>query len=106
MNEGKNVTTMSSKSLELFNIFRVVRNEIADENGYVLEYAIRIAFDRFMEREGKPSKQQSNCNKPAVINRRELLIDFCSSVECYQIHSNQKDVPVGVDDYLKSINSL
>jgi len=44
--------------------------------------------------------------KPAVINRRELLIDFCSSVECYQINTDQVKLADGVDKYLKSINSL
>ena len=45
-------------------------------------------------------------NIPDVINRRELLIDFCQSVQCYDIQQGTKGIKEGVDDYLKSINSL
>lgn len=47
-----------------------------------------------------------NCVIPAVINRRELLIDFCKSMECHFISTEQNKIETGVDDYLKSINSL
>ena len=47
-----------------------------------------------------------NLTIPVVINQRELLIDFCSSVECYQINTDQVELADGVDKYLKSINSL
>ena len=40
----------SEESLLFFNLFREVRNEIATEEGYVLQDAIRIAFDRWMKR--------------------------------------------------------
>ena len=51
-------------------------------------------------------QQVKNLTMHSVINRRELLIDFCSSVECYQINTDQVELADGVDKYLKSINSL
>lgn len=47
-----------------------------------------------------------NCTIPNVINRRELLIDFCQSMQCHLIATEQNKIETGVDDYLKSINSL
>lgn len=38
---------LSDKSKEFYELFRTVRNEIATEESYVLEQAIRLAFDRF-----------------------------------------------------------
>jgi hypothetical protein len=52
-------------------------------------------------------QQVKNLNIPAVINRRELLIDFLK-----YINSNYADIlkdvidDDSVDEYLKSINSL
>jgi len=40
----------SEDSLLFFNLFREVRNEIATEEGYVMQDAIRITFDRWMNR--------------------------------------------------------
>lgn len=40
----------SEDSLLFFNLFREVRNEIATEEGYVMQDAIRITFDRWMKR--------------------------------------------------------
>lgn len=40
----------SKESMLFFNLFKEVRNEIADENGYVLIDAIRITFDRWIKR--------------------------------------------------------
>ena len=47
-----------------------------------------------------------NCSIPDVINRRELLIDFCKSMQCHFIATEQSTIETGVDDYLKSINCL
>ncbi len=47
-----------------------------------------------------------NCSIPAVINQRELLIDFLMNVdEVYGMHV-KKDAEKCADNYLKSINSL
>jgi len=43
-------------------------------------------------------------NLACVTQRSELLIDFCSSVECYQINTGQVELADGVNKYLKSIN--
>lgn len=42
-------------------------------------------------------------NRFHTYNRYKLLIDFCSSVECYQINTDQVKLADGVDKYLKSI---
>lgn len=38
---------LSEKSKEFYELFRTVRNEIATKEGYVLENAIRLTFDKF-----------------------------------------------------------
>lgn len=38
---------LSDKSKDFYELFRTVRNEMATEEGYVLEHAIRLTFDRF-----------------------------------------------------------
>ena len=47
-----------------------------------------------------------NCSIPAVINRRELLIDFLMATdEVYAMHIRE-NAEKCADEYLKSINSL
>lgn len=58
----------------------------------------------------KTKEVEINDNIPFLINDgkmilspRDLLVDFCSSIECYQINTNQVELICGVDMYLKSI---
>lgn len=41
----------SKESLLFFSLFREVRNEIATEEGYVLQDAVRITFDKFKKKD-------------------------------------------------------
>lgn len=67
------------------------------------------SFNKWEQRKNVLSvfKEQDKLNIPAVINQRELLIDFLK-----YINSNDADIlkdvidDDSVDEYLKSINSL
>lgn len=40
----------------------------------------------------------------ALANTKRMLIDFCQSVQCYDIQQGTKGIKEGVEDYLESIN--
>jgi hypothetical protein len=80
-----------------------IRNEEADRMSYGTVRTLKLIEDE----SERLMQQVKNLNIPAVINRRELLIDFLK-----YINSNDADIlkdvidDDSVDEYLKSINSL
>lgn len=94
------------------NIYHKMRAIAEDYHAYT-DQLTAIAKWIEVEFEYKPQKLANDANTsegqltiPDVINRRELLIDFCQSMQCHLIATEQNKIENGVDDYLKSINSL
>jgi hypothetical protein len=95
------------KAIELLE--QVLEENYKLSEGYEIKPSTRDDIEQWIswyKSGGKEyDKQLSNCNKPAVINRRELLIDFSmkrnkAPKEFRPQYENE------VDEYLKSINSL
>ena len=54
----------------------------------------------------KKVNEENEKLKFRLSNVSGMLIDFCQSVQCYDIQQGTKGIKEGVEDYLESINLL
>ena len=52
----------------------------------------------------KKVNEENEKLKFRLSNVSGMLIDFCQSVQCYDIQQGTKGIKEGVEDYLESIN--
>lgn len=86
--------------MEKLEILKQTRSELNPNTDY--GWGTEVVTEA-MERYAK-LYHESKVEKLSLSAVSGMLIDFCQSVECYDIQEGTKSVKDGVGDYLESIN--